>query len=51
MPTPPPTDRTTLAAATIGSALAVVVAVEAPALVPALGTGLMAWGAHPSLRL
>ncbi|MFJ3993093.1 hypothetical protein ACIPWY_31130 [Streptomyces sp. NPDC090032] len=36
-PTPLPTDRTALAVAAVGSALAVVVAVHALALVPALG--------------
>jgi hypothetical protein len=41
----PPTDRTALAVAAFGSALAVVVAVQAPALVPALGVGLAVWAA------
>ncbi|MET8645925.1 hypothetical protein [Streptomyces sp. NPDC004675] len=44
-PSPPPTDRTALAVAAFGSAFAVTVAVQAPALVPALGVGLAAWGA------
>ncbi|MET7728751.1 hypothetical protein [Streptomyces mirabilis] len=42
--TPPPTDRTALAVAAIGSAVAVVVAVQVPALVPAFGVGLAVWG-------
>ncbi|MFF2126390.1 hypothetical protein ACFVW1_13445 [Streptomyces olivochromogenes] len=37
----PPTDRTVLAVAACG---AVMVAVQAPALVPALGVGLAVWG-------
>lgn len=36
-------DRMALAVAAFGSALAVVVAVQAPALVPALGVGLAVW--------
>ncbi|MFC8669695.1 hypothetical protein [Streptomyces sp. NPDC057199] len=38
-----PHDRNSLAIAAIGSALAVVVAVLAPSLIPALGVGLAAW--------
>jgi hypothetical protein len=54
-PTPPPTDRTALAVAAFGSALGVVVAVQAPALVPALGVGLAVWctsscGCDPHVR-
>ncbi|MFH8738012.1 hypothetical protein [Streptomyces sp. NPDC017964] len=44
-PTPPPIDRTALAVAAFGSVLAVVVAVQAPALVPALSVGLAVWAA------
>ncbi|WP_331718310.1 hypothetical protein [Streptomyces sp. NBC_00134] len=43
--TPPPPDRTALAVAAIGAACAVIVAVQAPALIPALGVGLAVWGA------
>jgi hypothetical protein len=38
-------DRNSLAIAAIGAALAMVVAVLAPSLIPALGVGLVAWGA------
>lgn len=50
-PTPPP-DRTALAVAAFGSALTVVVAVQAPSLIPAIGLGLAVWAAlYVFLRL
>ncbi|WP_161990415.1 hypothetical protein [Streptomyces alboflavus] len=39
-----PDDRTALAVALLGSGFFVAVAVQAPALVPALTLGLAAWG-------
>ncbi|MGD6757263.1 hypothetical protein [Streptomyces sp. BH105] len=40
---PAPDNRTTLAVALLGSAFAVVVAVQAPALLPALTFGTAVW--------
>ncbi|WP_328406457.1 hypothetical protein OHS70_38530 (plasmid) [Streptomyces sp. NBC_00390] len=42
---PAPDNRTALAVVAVGSALAVMVAVQAPALIPALSLGLLTWGA------
>ena len=48
----PSPDRTALAVAALGAALVVVIAVQAPALVPALTLGLAAWVAlYHFLRL
>ncbi|MGP4090501.1 hypothetical protein [Streptomyces sp. KR55] len=42
---PVPDNRTALSVALFGSGLVVLVAVQAPALIPALSLGLAAWAA------